>query len=120
MKHYYYCKRIHFVCTFHSSATKLMTTFNEVISGANQLEVSWTIPTYFPYYYMQTASCTLLCDEGTYYLHEVLIPGRQYSNTINELEPGSVCLIKQLAIYNPASIDSGIGLVAHTLQSSKC
>ena len=97
-----------------------MTSFNEVTSGANQLEVSWTLPTYSPYYYMQTASCKLLCDEGTYYLREALIPRQQLSNDINALKPGSVCLIKQLAIYNPASIDPGIGLVAHTLQLSKC
>ena len=96
-----------------------MTAFNQVISEAKRLVVSWNIPTNFPYYYLQTASCKLLCDEGTYYLTEALINGQEYSNTINSLKPGSVCLIKQLAMYNLASIDPGIGLVARTLHSSK-
>ena len=96
-----------------------MTTFTKVNSEAKQLVVSWTIPTDFPYYYMQTASCKLLCDEGTYYLTEAMVNGQECSNIFDDLKPGSVCLIKQLAIYNPASTDPGIGLVAHTLQSSK-
>ena len=119
MTHYLFCKRNNFTGTFHSSATKLMTTYTKVISEANHLVVSWTIPTDFPYYYKQTASCKLLCDEGTYYLTEAMVNGQECSNIIDALKPGSVCLIKQLAIYNPATIDPGIGLVARTLHSSK-
>ena len=97
-----------------------MTTFHQVTAGINHLVISWTLPQFPPYIYEQTTSCKLLCDHRTYYLTERMVNGGDSSSTISALQPGSVCLIKHLAVYNPASIDPGIGLSARTLYSSKC
>ena len=96
-----------------------MTAFDKVIPGENDLLVSWTPPHFQPDHYIQTTTCQLLCDHRTYYLTEVIINGKEILRSIKALQPGSVCLIKHVAVYNPASIDPGIGLSAHTLYSSK-
>ena len=97
-----------------------MTTFDKVNPAENQLEISWTPPTFLPEYYRLTTSCKLLCDHSTYYLTQTLSDRMDTSSTIHALFPGSTCMIKLVASYNPASIDPGIGLSAHTLLSSKC
>ena len=97
-----------------------MTTFEKVKASENQLEISWTSPSFQPDHYIQTTSCKLLCDHSTYYLTETIANRKDTSSTIHALLPGSVCLIKHVAMYNPASIDPGIGLSVHTLYSSKC
>ena len=96
-----------------------MTTFQEVIAGENQLVVLWTPPRFYPDHYKQTISCRLLCNQRTYYLKETMVNGMEKLTTSNALMPGSVCLIKMVAVYNPASIDPGIGLVAHTRYTSR-
>ena len=97
-----------------------MTTFDDISIQANQFWLSWIPPKFYPLLYKQTTSCTLLCDERTYYLTEKIINSLQSSSITKNLNPGSVCLIKLIAEYNPASTDPGIGLSAHTLYTSNC
>ena len=96
-----------------------MTAFHQITAGLDYLVISWSLPQFLPDLYKQTTSCKLLCDHRTYYLTEAIIDGGFSSTTIYALRPGSVCLIKHVAVYNPASIDPGIGLSACTLYSSK-
>ena len=89
------------------------------MKNVTQLVIIWTRPEFQPYLYKQKTSCKLLCDHRTYYLNEALLNGAETMTTLHALRPGSVCLIKHKAVYNPASIDSGITLTAHTHYSSK-
>ena len=96
-----------------------MTAFSDLYAKKDQLLILWTRPRFPPYHYKQTTSCRLLCEQKTYYLTEFTLNGALSSSTVYSLWPGSVCVIKLVAVYNPASIDPGIGLSAHTLLSSK-
>ena len=104
----------------HCTATRLTTTFQKVVRKVNQLVVPWTYPQFQPYFYKQVTSCNLLCDNKTYYINEAMLTGAGTQIKLYGLRPGSVCLIKLLAVYNPASIDPGLQMFAYTLYSSKC
>ena len=96
-----------------------MTTFNEVFHGEKQVVISWTLPPFLPDHYVDIVSCTLWCDSTTYYLSEMVTNNMYLSIIVYGVHPGSICLIKHLTVYNPASIDLGIGLIVHTPYSSK-
>ena len=96
-----------------------MTTFDTVSPEEYQIFISWTPPVFKPIRYIHTVSCKLLCDPTTYYLSESETSRIYHSTVISVLQPGSVCLVKLLAEYNPASVDYGIGLSAQTLFSGK-
>ena len=100
-------------------ATKRMTTFDEVFQGENEISISWTPPIVLPINLIHTVSCKLWCDPTTYYLTETATTRLNHSTTFAALQPGSICLIRLLAVYNPASIDPGIGLSCHTHFSGK-
>ena len=107
-------------CTcFLYSATKHMTTFDTVFPGKFQVMISWTPPKFLPIRYTHTVSCKLLCDSATYYLTETVTISQMVSTIFHLALPGSLCMVKFVAVYNPASIDPGIGLLTHTLYSSK-
>ena len=96
-----------------------MTTFDKVFNEENQILIHWTSPRFLPDYYLHIVSCNLLCDPATYYLFEKVSNKQSNSTAINGIHPGSTCLFKHIAVYNPASIDPGIGLFAHTFYSGK-
>ena len=96
-----------------------MTAFDHIITDTSHFQIYWTAPIYPPLMYKMTTSCKFLCEDKTYYLTEIMIDSMQTSSTTDNLRPGSACLIKLLAVYNPASIDPGIGLSAHTQLASK-
>ena len=96
-----------------------MTTFKGLTPGEDQLLITWTPPLFAPNHYIQTTSCNLLCDQSTYYLNEAVIDGEETSSITYAVQPGSICMIKLVAVYNPASLDPGIGLSAHTLLRRK-
>ena len=94
-----------------------MTTFDTVFNDQNQILIRWTSPYFSPYYYRHIVSCNLLCDPATYYLSEEVSNKQTNSTSIIGMHPGSTCLFKHIAVYNPASIDPGIGISAHTSYS---
>lgn len=96
-----------------------MTAFDEFKGGPDHVQVSWTPPQFQPYWYQQITSCNLLCDHRTYHLTEVLVDAYLTKTTTAHLRPGSICVIKLTAIYNPASIDPGLGIIVHTTYTSK-
>ena len=96
-----------------------MTTFDKVFNEENQILIHWTSPRFLPDYYLHIVSCNLLCDPATYYLFEKVSNKQTNSTAINGIYPGSTCLFKHIAVYNPASIDPGIGLSALTFYSGK-
>ena len=96
-----------------------MTTFDKVFNEENKILILWTTPLFLPDYYRHITSCKLLCDPATYYLSEELSNKQTNSTAIIGIHPGSTCLFNHIAVYNPASIDPGIGLSASTFYSGK-
>ena len=97
-----------------------MTTFDEVFPKENQILISWTPPKFVPTHFIHTVSCKLFCDPTTYYLSKSETSKMSHSTIIHLLQPGSICLVNHLAVYNPASIDPGIGLSVDTCFTGKC
>ena len=100
------------------AATVIMTAFNDSVPSHNNIKVSWTSPEFQPYFYQVTSSCKLICDTRTYYLTELMMDSNVSACTVPNLLPGTTCIIKLIAIYNPASLDPGITLSASTLYAS--
>lgn len=95
-----------------------MTIFDDCVPNANEIKLSWTLPEFLPYYYVQTTACRFLCDRRIYYLMEVMLDSYVSSSQITNLQPGSTCIINLIAAYNLASLDPGISLSAQTLSAS--
>lgn len=117
------------VCIYNCKsllATALMITFHSVSSGMDYIQVHWTLPKYAPERYQLRYSCqsrsTFLCRDGGDYVTGTMQSLNENFNTteikISELHPSSVCKLNLLAVYNPASIDSGIDITATTLPES--
>ena len=87
--------------------------------GSTYFRLSWDPPEYKPFYYQQLTSCRLSCESHPYVNSQMELKGEATSNTLYRLNPGSVCEITFLAVYNNASIDPGIKLIANTKSKSK-
>ena len=109
-----------YIMYLHYTATKLTTTFDKVLVGINQLVILWARSNFPPYAHRQTTYCQLYCDHKIYYINVAMLNGEATMIKLHELRPGSICLIKHLALYNPASIDPGIVTPTYTSYSSKC
>ena len=107
------------IFSYVHAATVIMAAFDDCVPSHNEIKVSWTSPEFKPYFYQLTTSCKLTCDARTYYLTEVMIDSHVSVRTVPNLLPASTCIIKLIAIYNPASLDPGITLSASTLCASK-
>ena len=89
-------------------------------SGMDYVELEWTRPKFPP----QSYTVTYLCSEmnmphssRTAYVHTMTqqLSSEIHSIRIFDLRPSSICTVNLVAVYNPASIDSGIVLNVTTL-----
>ena len=103
-------------------ATKQMIRSHSVASGPDYVNLNWSRPNFQPERYQLMHVCTLkpTCTPGhglnNYVMTKTqnLTPNTS-SVTIPNLRPSSICILFLLAVYNPASIDSGITILGKTL-----
>ena len=119
----YFFQILHCKLNWHFSfshiATLFMTTFANCVEEPYQILIAWTAPKYFAMWYQLTTSCRVFCDKNTYHLTEHLInPFMTFHRVVN-LRPASICTFRLIAVYNPASIDTGIFFNTHTTNTSK-
>ena len=109
-------------------ATRQMIHHYSLTRGLRYLELKWIRPKFLPEKYQLKYQCTAGCNkkllkcknvEEKYILQETK---NLTSNTtlvrISNLQPGTICRLFLLAVYNPASIDSGIAIKRTTLRES--
>lgn len=110
-----------FIVFFHvAKGTSLMTEFEEFQKGSNYITATWKAPAYLANHFKLSISCNYICDHDSLYLmNAYTVPSYTTSFNFTELAPGSHCYITLIAVYNPASLDSGIRLDAYTLFESK-
>lgn len=86
---------------------------------AESIEISWDLAQFKPIHFEISFSCRLMCDSTPYQKARSFLQPSSVAFTQTGLYPGSVCEVELVALYNPASIDSGLKMVAYTLISSR-
>lgn len=88
--------------------------------GYDSFAIRWNRPLYQPSHYEYSVSCKVQCAERHYFsLVKEVLPSVHSSITVAELLPRSICEVTLIAVYNPASLDPGIALIATTTSRSK-
>ena len=90
--------------------------------GRDYVKVNWTHPKYEPDRYQIKYVCTMkpkytLSSDTLNYVTTNMqnLSSDTTSFTIFDLRPSSICVLILLAVYNPASIDTGIAIKGATL-----
>ena len=83
------------------------------------ITLSWDKPEYLPQSYKWDLSCTLLCGNTVYITQSVTVNSSETEDYITNLLPGSHCVIKFLAVYNPASLDVGLANIVYTKEKGE-
>ena len=121
-------ERINLYCFFNRTitATSLMIPSCSLTSGSDYFELMWKSPQYRPEIYERTYLCINLltclhnCSVADFIRPKVsILHSNSTSFSIRDLRPDSVCVLKLVAVYNPASIDSGIVITSKTLAANK-
>ena len=104
------------------SATREMIISHSVAPGPDYIHLKWTHPNFRPEKYKLKYVCTLkpTCTPS-HDINDYIMTNAQdlcsdtTSVTISDLHPSSNCMVFLIAVYNPASIDSGITITGTTL-----
>ena len=95
---------------------------HSVASGSDNVELNWTRPNFPPERYQLNYVCTLkpTCTFRNDTNNYVRTQTQDLSSdatfvTILNLRPCSICMLILVAVYNPASLDSGIAIIGTTL-----
>ena len=98
-----------------------MIRSHSVASGPHYVELNWIHPKFQPERYQLKYVCTSkpTCTPSHDTNNYVMAKARNLSSdttsvTIPNLRQSSICLLFLLAVYNPASIDSGITILGTT------
>ena len=103
-------------------ATVQMIHAHSVASGSDYVELNWTRPNFQPERYQLKYVCTSkpMCTFSDDINNYIRTQAQNLSSdttffTILNLRPCSICMLFLLAVYNPASIDSGLAITGSTL-----
>ena len=81
--------------------------------------LSWDKPEYLPQIYEWDMLCMLFCANSAYVNWPDTVNPSETEEHITNLLPGSRCLIKFLAVYNPASLDVGLANIVYTKEKGE-
>ena len=89
-------------------------------TGLDYIELSWTHPRFLPESYQLKYMCTLKVTSKYNKKNYIQEKTRKLNSDtssvrIPDLHPSSICTLILVAVYNPASIDSGITITGTTL-----
>ena len=103
-----------------------MIRTHSLASGSDYVELNWTHPKFLPERYQLNYVCTMKppCAPNRDMNHSVTRNAQNLSSDttsvrVSDLRPSSICMLFLLAVYNPASIDSGIWVTGTTLSKNK-
>ena len=82
--------------------------------GATFIKLQWPTPNFHPFSYYQTISCNLWPGRIPYLHIDIIMESNATSSLVKSVKPGSKCVIKFRAVYNFASLDEGITIIAST------
>ena len=103
-------------------ATTRMIRNHSLASGMDYVELNWTHPKFLPERYQLKYMCTMkpTCAPNHNINQSVMTNVQSLSSNttsvrVIDLRRSSICMLFLLAVYNPASIDSGIWVFGTTL-----
>ena len=82
--------------------------------GATFFKLQWPAPRFSPIFYYQITSCSLWYKRISYLHFDKVIEPNATSILVESIKPGSKCAIRFRAVYNLASLDEGITMIAST------
>ena len=107
-------------------ATRQMIYSHSIASGPDYVQLKWSRPNFQPERYQLMHVCTLkpTCTPGHGINNYVMtkmqnLTSNTTSVTIPNLRPSSICILFLSAVYNLASIDSGITTLGTTLDEDR-
>ena len=99
-----------------------MIPSHSVAFGQDYVMLNWTHPRFQPEKYQLNYVCTMkpTCIPSQETNHSFITKTQNLSSdttsvTIPDIRPSSICMLFLLAVYNPASIDSGITITGTTV-----
>ena len=99
-----------------------MISSHSISSGPDYVKLNWTHPKFQPERYQMKYVCTMkpACTPRNDTNHYVTTKTQSISwettfVTVSNLRPSSKCMLFLVAVYNPASIDTGIAITGTTL-----
>ena len=99
-----------------------MIRSHSITSGPHYIELNWCDPKFLPERYQLKYVCTMkpTCTTGHGKGNYVMTKAQNLSSdstsvTISDIRSSSICMLILLAVYNLASIDSGIAITGTTL-----
>ena len=110
-------KCVMIMCVSSFIATSIM--ISDVYANVSKQDIilSWQKPRYTPEMYKCFVFCKTLYS--TLSFSAEVIPGKESIN-VAQPQPGSICYITFLAVYNQASLDTGIKLVVTLPNEGTC
>ena len=103
-------------------ATTQMIRDHSVAPGPHYIELNWCLPKFRPERYQLQYVCTMkpTCTRDYAENNYVITKAQNLSSdstsvTISDIRSSSICMLILLAVYNPASIDTGIAITGTTL-----
>ena len=103
-------------------ATTQMIGDHSVAPGPHYIELNWCLPKFLPERYQIKYVCTMKPtytpdhSENNYVMTNTQnLSSDSTSITISDIRSSSICMLILLAVYNPASIDTGIAITGTTL-----
>ena len=123
------CTKSQFLSFPKMTATSRMIPNVSLASGSDYLELNWKSPQYRPKKYYLSYLCIIrsTCLPNSPiadFIKATMLNLRSdiTSIKIKNLDPNFICVLKIVATYNPASIDSGIVLTSRSLavNTGKC
>ena len=102
-------------------ATRQMIQAYFLSNGSDYVEIHWTYPKFLPERYQLKYMCALKAisrseeEENDYLVSNIRnLTSDTTLVRVTDLPPRSFCVLVLLAVYNPASIDSGIVITGTT------
>ena len=114
---------MHLLFHFDLLATTQMIRTHSLAFGSDYVKLNWTQPNFLPEIYELNYMCSMrsTCTPNFAMNNSVTTSAQNLSSettsvTVSDLCPSSICMLFLLAVYNPASIDSGIWIRGTTLR----
>ena len=81
--------------------------------------ISWDYPNLFPYFFELSLECQYFFKSERFRTEHKIISGATNKVHINALSPSVLCIVRLIAVFNPAKFDPGVINVFETLPLCK-